>query len=144
MKFRNLTISYNNRNDIQTNINVKDKFKKLLTPLTIEGQYYDREKVYLNIENNSDNELLFQFTPGVYQFTPCFIDIRKIIIEWKSYQDERFCQLGISVNNDPSVILDEVISKHRLKFKNIMFLNVIKIKLSLNISCLLRNLLDYG
>ena len=27
----------------------------------------------------------------------CYVDIRKIIIEWQSYQEERFCQIRIAV-----------------------------------------------
>ena len=50
MKFRNLTIPFNARNDRQTGINVKDKVKKLLIPIIIEGEHLIEKNVYFNIK----------------------------------------------------------------------------------------------
>ena len=42
----------------------------------------------------------------------CYIDIRKIIVEWQSYQEERFCQIRVCVSANNVILVTEVISKN--------------------------------
>merc|ERR1712131_479716 len=70
---KNLLLSKDQSYDYDISLYIREKTKRLLRPSTI-----------------TDNELIFE--TSVNQF--CYIGIRKIIIEWQTYQDEQFCEVS--------------------------------------------------
>ena len=110
MRFRNLRITDDQKTDGEAGIDFKGKVKKLLRPTGKTGKLCGQEIIRdRETSSEEDNDgAIFHLKVD----RRCYIDIRKIIVEWQSYQEERFCQIRVCVSANNVILVTEVISKN--------------------------------